>query len=55
MGVVQAGQIVTLGGHNLVRGEKIGGEDRWVDITDVQGWLTGNHRYLWFGALKPAP
>lgn len=55
VGAVPAGQTVTLGGHNLVRGEKIGAEDRWVDITDVQGWLTGNHRYIWFGALAAAP
>lgn len=53
VGTVPAGHIVTTGGHNLVRGESIGGEDRWVDITGLDGWLTGNHRYIWFGALTP--
>jgi hypothetical protein len=52
---VPAGYLVNLGQHNLVRGQAIGDEDRWVDITDTQGWLTGQHRYIWFGVLKAAP
>ncbi len=52
---IPAGYLVNMGQHNIVRGQAIGGEDRWVDITDTQGWLTGQHRYIWFGVLKTAP
>lgn len=41
--------------QQIVQGEPVQGEARWVDLTPPAERLTGARRYVWFGGLEPLP
>ncbi len=51
VGVIPHGERLRFGPHNVVRGEVVNGEERWVEITPLIGYLTGERRYIWLGGL----
>ncbi|MHB1131334.1 MAG: SH3 domain-containing protein [Chloroflexota bacterium] len=55
VGTMPAGQALAVASRDIVEGESINGDGRWVEVSDLWGRLTGQHRFIWFGGLQPAP
>jgi len=53
VGIVPGGTRLSAVEQSVVRGEPVDGDDRWVDVTPLAGYLSGQRRYLWLGGLQP--
>lgn len=53
VGVIPAGQRLAVFPYNVVEGEAVAGESRWVEVSPLPGYVLGERRYVWYGGLEP--
>ncbi|MHB1415445.1 MAG: hypothetical protein ACYC1C_09345, partial [Chloroflexota bacterium] len=54
VGAIPRGETVRFAPPNIVEGDPVNGEARWVDMTPLVGYFSGKHMYIWYGGLEPS-